>query len=434
MNLHNLAEQALAALQHEGADAAQASASQQALSELNIAHNEASLLRSTQNHKLSLVGIWDGRKATTELSDLSPEGLAQVARTLRENAASAPQDAANAVSGGQRVQVTRGPQEADLSALADAAIDVLHYRAHNTPSMNMEEGAASHTQAQVRVLTSGGSDLSFDLGWYGLSIFGTAKGPGADGTVRSSSFNYAGGDTEDLRHAPAHRQFGIAEVMQGLTRSVDTQGVAACFGGKFVGDVVLTPMAMATLLGWLQGQLSDMALITGSSVYREQVGQLITSPLLSLASRFDAPGVANMSADGFVTPPVELLRQGQLQTLIPSLYGSRKTGLKHVPTAASGWALAAGGTALAELVQGVSKGALVGRLSMGVPAANGDFSGIIKNSFAIQDGKTGTALSETMINGNVAQMLRDVVAVSQERLDTGGTCMPWVRVSGLHFS
>ena len=71
---------------------------------------------------------------------------------------------------------------------------------------------------------------------------------------------------------------------------------------------------------------------------------------------------------------------------------------------------------------------------MGSPAANGDFSGIIKNSFAIDGGVVGTALSETMINGNVAQMLRDVVAVSAERIDTGGWCMPWVRVSGLHFS
>lgn len=39
-----------------------------------------------------------------------------------------------------------------------------------------------------------------------------------------------------------------------------------------------------------------------------------------------------------------------------------------------------------------------------------------------------------MISGNVAQMLRDVSAVSRERIDTGGWVMPWVRVEGLHFS
>ncbi len=125
---------------------------------------------------------------------------------------------------------------------------------------------------------------------------------------------------------------------------------------------------------------------------------------------------------------------GRLQTLIPSLYGSRKTGLPHVPTASAGWELLAGRTPLPKLLRAVPRGVIVGRLSMGHPAANGDFSGVIKNSFAIQDGAVGTALSDTMISGNVVQMLRDVVAVSAERIDAGGCCMPWVQVSGLNFS
>jgi PmbA protein len=71
---------------------------------------------------------------------------------------------------------------------------------------------------------------------------------------------------------------------------------------------------------------------------------------------------------------------------------------------------------------------------MGRPASNGDFSGVIKNSFAIDNGRLGDALSETMISGNVARMLRDVDAVSSERIDYGTTRLPWVRVPGLHSS
>jgi PmbA protein len=96
--------------------------------------------------------------------------------------------------------------------------------------------------------------------------------------------------------------------------------------------------------------------------------------------------------------------------------------------------LDAGATPRQALLEGVTRGALVDRLSMGRPAANGDFSGVIKNSFAIADGVLGPALSETMISGNVAQMLRDVQAVSRERVDTGATLLPWLRVDGLHFS
>jgi PmbA protein len=434
MNLQDLAEHALANLKREGADAAQVTVSRTALTEVNINLSEPSLLRSTTSHKLSLVGLWEGRKASTDLSDLTPDALALAAAALRIDAASAPQDPANEVSSGQRTQIQRGPQVADLSALTDAARELLEFRARETPGMTMEEGAALHTFTESQLLTSAGSHLSVALGSYGLSVFGTARAPGPDGKLHSSSFNYTGGDADDLRGAPASSRFGIAEMMRELTRSVFTRSLAECLGGKGVGDVVLTPSAVADLLGWLHGQVSDMALISGSSIYRNAVGDMIASPLLSLSSRFDAPGVAAVSADGFVTPPLQLLQAGRLMTLTPTLYGSRKTGLPHVPTASAGWELAAGTTPLVDLLRGVSRGALVGRLSMGSPAANGDFSGVIKNSFAIQDGKVGAALSETMINGNVAQMLRDVLAVSPERIDTGATCMPWVRIGGLHFS
>jgi PmbA protein len=434
MNLQNLAEQALAELKRAGADAAQVSVSRTALTEVNINLSEPSLLRSTASHKLSLVGLWDGRKASTDLSDLSPASLAAAAASLCADAAAAPQDPANAVSSGQHALIERGPRVADLAALTDAASELLEFRARETPSMTMEEGAVTHTFTESQLLTSGGSHLSVALGSYGLSVFGTARGPGPDGQVRSSSFNYAGGETEDLRGAPASSRFGMADMMRELTRSVFTQSLAECLGGKGVGEVVLSPLAVGDLLDWLHGQVSDMALISGSSIYRHAVGEVIASPLLSLSSRFDAPGIAAVSADGFVTPPVQLLQAGRLMTLTPSLYGSRKTGLPHVPTAAGGWELAAGTTPQSELLRGVSRGALVGRLSMGSPAANGDFSGVIKNSFAIQHGEVGAALSDTMINGNVAQMLRDVLAVSAERIDTGATCMPWVRIGGLHFS
>ena len=164
------------------------------------------------------------------------------------------------------------------------------------------------------------------------------------------------------------------------------------------------------------------------------MGQTVTSTALTLKSRFDAPGVAPRSADGFVAAPVELLTQGRLNTLTPSLYGSLKTGLPHVPLASQGWDMAPGSAPLAELMSGVQRGALVDRLSMGRPAANGDFSGVIKNSFLIDSGQRGHALAETMISGNVAQMLRDVRSASSERIDTGAWVLPWLLVQGLHFS
>jgi PmbA protein len=425
MKPQNLAEQALALMRRQGFDAAMAEASEDHVSELNVAHNEPALMRSAQRHKLALFGLIDGRRASTELDDLGDDSLARSVADLYAAARSAPQDAANAVSAGQRANIDQGPANADPVAMADSMIELLDWRARTAPSVTIEEGLVAHHNVNAHTATSGGSSLACRLGWYEIAAMGTAR----DGE-RSSSFNHAGGMCNALAGESAQARFGIDTMLSELTRQVHTQPLSQ----SFVGDVVLTPRAVGSLLAWVRGQLADLALISGTSLYRERVGSPIASPLVGLKSRFDAPGVAALSGDGFVAAPVELLREGRLLTLTPSLYGSRKTGLPHVPLAASGWEMAAGDTPLATVIGGVQRGAIVGRLSMGSPASNGDFSGVVKNSFLIENGAVGAALTEVMVSGNMAQMLRDVLAVSRERLDTGDSLLPWVRIGGLHFS
>lgn len=424
MNLQDKAAEALSLMKQAGFDDAQVTAAHVTLDELNIAHNEPSLLRSTESRKLVLMGLVDGRMASTELTRFDTDAVRERAGSLFADARSAPRDDANAVSGGQHARIVQGPQESDRDLLAAKVGELLAFRERATPRMMVDEGDAKHSCQRWHTLTSRGSDLAASIGWYSIGVFGTAR----EGS-KSSSFNYTGGSAHDLSGRPAQSYFGIEQMLRDTERQIDTQPL----GGKFVGDVVLTPNAVADVLGWLLGQLGDTQLIAGSSVYKDSVGQDIASPLLTIRSRFDAPGVAAISSDAFATPAVTLIDQGKLIALTPTLYGSRKTGLAHVPIA-GGWDVACGGTALAEMVGGVAQGAIVGRLSMGAPAANGNFSGVIKNSFRISGGEVGPALSETMIAGNMAQMLRDIVAVSRESIDSGATRLPWLRIANLHFS
>jgi PmbA protein len=424
-HLQDRAEQALQCLRAAGFNAARAEATVQRSTELNLAHNEPSLLRSTVVEKLMLAGLIDGRMATTELTDLGADAIAAAVSALHADALAAPQDEANTISAGQVAEIAHGPLEPDEALMADKVAELLAFRARETPTMMLEEGLIAHQRLDARLVTSGGSAIGRRIGCYQLALMGTAK----EGK-QASSFNYTEGRADELSSQPIERYAGIEQVLRDTARQVQTQPLAA----KFVGDVVLMPMAAASLFGWLLGQLADMQLIAGSSLYRDRVGQAIASSLLSLCSRFDAPGVSAVSADGCVAAPVDVLRAGQLQCLTPSLYASRKTGLPHVPVAGEGWEVPAGETPLAELVAGVRHGALVGRLSMGNPAPNGDFSGVIKNSFLIEGGGTGPALRETMISGNIARLLQDVQAVSRERIDTASWHLPWLRIGGLHFS
>ncbi len=203
-DLSALAGQALELMRGAGFDAAQASASHTRLHELNVQHNEASLLRSTDSRKLGLLGIVDGRMASTELADLRPEALRERIAGLFADAASAPQDAANAVSAGQHARIVKGPQAPDLDTLADTMRELLEFRARETPLMMVDEADAKHTLVRSHTLTSGGTDLAASVGSYSMGVFGTAR----EGS-QSSSFNYTGGATDDLAGTAAADHFGI---------------------------------------------------------------------------------------------------------------------------------------------------------------------------------------------------------------------------------
>ncbi|MFP5397828.1 MAG: metallopeptidase TldD-related protein [Gammaproteobacteria bacterium] len=424
-DLDAVAGRALQRLRAAGFEHAQATASVTRRDELNIAHDEPSLLRSTTTPRLGLVGIVGARRAATELTSFDDAALREACAALAADAAGAPIDEAHAVSAGEHARIVQGPQRGSLDLLAEKVAELLDFRRREAPAFQLQEGFAAHRHVHTRVLTTGGSALEAAVGCYEIEAVGTAR----DG-ARASSFNFAGGSVDDPSAARAESHFGIATMMRDALRQTHTQALPA----RFTGTVVLTPPAVGDLLEWLLEQVGDQRLLGGSSLYRERVGDAVASPRLDVRSRFDAPGVAALSADAVVARPLQLLRRGVLATLLPSLYASRRTGLPHVPTAAAGWDVGAGDTPLASLVAGVGRGALVGRLSMGRPAPNGDFSGLVKNSFLIDGGQVGPALSQVMIAGNVARMLLDVDGVSAERIDYGTLRAPWLRVGGLHFS
>ena len=424
IDVEKTAADALGRMMSAGFDAAQVSVTLDDKDELNIAHNEPSLLRSTENRELTLTGLVGGRKAGTALTDLTEDAISQGIAALFERASLAPVDEANAVSSGQSKHFEQGPLSPDRDLLAQKAEELLAFRAASSPKVTIEEGMAEHRVIRHHLLTSEGSQLSCVVGSYSLQVMCTATEGG-----KSSSFNFTEGTAEDLSGAKAEDLFGIGEMLMDTQQQIHTKAL----GGNFVGDVVLAPTAVSDLLEWLIGQVSDTSLIAGSSIFRDKVGSQIAASSFSVRSRFDGPGEAPYSSDGFVAPPLTLVDSGKLTTLLPSYYGSRKTGLPHCPSG-SGWAITPGKASKAALIGDISKGALVNRLSMGQPAANGDFSSVIKNSFLIENGKLGNALSETMISGNMADMLQNIVGISAEHLDLGGEDFPWIRIKNLNFS
>ncbi len=409
------------------------------LTEVNIDNNAPSLLRSTVARKLSLQGIQadtasgKNRKVSGECSDLSDIGIDRVIDALLASCASAPLSEAYAVSSAQVADFSQGPLKPNMKAMTQAAASLLAWRAKKVPMVKIGGGTTFHKLEQRSIASSQGTNVLARIGYFGASAFANAS----DAT-RSSSFNMADGACHQLNTKALFNQFAIADVLSALPQQMETTRLTK----NFCGDVILSTQAVQDLVSWLVGQLSDGALLASTSTLMQSVNELIASPLFTLKSRFDAPSVLALSAEGFLCNPVTVVKKGVLQTLLPSDYASRKLGLVRVAIPAPlgmfgqphGWEIAAGKQSTKALVQSVKEGALVGRLSMGSPASNGDFSGVIKNSFLIQDGKVQQSLSETMVAGNMREMLKNIVGISKERVDTGAFLLPKLHISGLNFS
>ncbi|MBQ7599698.1 MAG: TldD/PmbA family protein, partial [Clostridia bacterium] len=78
-----------------------------------------------------------------------------------------------------------------------------------------------------------------------------------------------------------------------------------------------------------------------------------------------------------------------------------------------------------DMVKGIKKGLIVGGFSGGEPGANGEFSGVAKNSFYVEDGRIVGAVSETMINGNLETVFANITAVSKETICDGSMVLPY---------
>jgi len=141
-----------------------------------------------------------------------------------------------------------------------------------------------------------------------------------------------------------------------------------------------------------------------------------------------------VTPDGYAAQNSTIVQDGVLKSFLLSLYGSRKTGLDRAVNSGGAFVVDQGDTPFDEMVKSVKKGILLARFSGGSPSDNGDLSGVAKNSYLIEDGEIKYPISESMISGNVADMLMNVTAVSNERIDYGFSILPWVAVSGVTIS
>jgi PmbA protein len=408
-----------------GFDAAEVLLTQRKVTEMQIDAGDISLLRDTENIALTLRGIAGGRYATVHLNQLDDDSVRIGVEQLQQAAQAAPVDPARAFAPPQDVEAhDDGPAEAALGPMHDRVEGFAAAVRQRFPDVKLEQAMLQFER--TRALRANTLGLQLDTrqaGYDAQAMFSAERGE------KRSSFNYGGGSARDLDRA-LFDWGGLGRLIESSSRELEH----VAFDGKFVGSLVLTPECVFSLLDPWLAHLSDERLIAGTSRLRESIGKPVCSPLLTLRIDPASPRFARReftTGDGYRSLPSTLIEAGVLRSFMLSDYGARKTGLPRAVNGGRHRVVEPGTTPLAALIEAVPKGLLMGRFSGGGPAANGDFSGVAKNSYLIEGGRVGPSVSEVMVSGNLFEMMHAIRAVSAETVNDGNTEVPWIRVDGI---
>lgn len=420
------AEQSLAALTDRGFDAAQVRLVESERHELEAAFGRPSLLRTNHNVTLDLVGIAGGRRGEVTLNRLTDDAIREAVDELWEVAGSAPADPANDIAPAQAANTfSWGPETADADLMYERLTGLLDHAGREYPTLTIRQATLEFLAATGTFLNSNGVDFTSRRSRYAVqTMFSAREGD------RVSSFSGAGLTRETLDR-PLAECATLDTLMRQSTEQVRTTKVP----GKFTGTLLITPDCLLDFVGFLLQSISDGPLIAGTSLYHGKLGESVAAPSVSLHSRpRTMPSGYFVTGDGFEVEDASIVENGRLCSYLLDLYGANKTGFARAATGGGCWVMDAGDTDLDAMIGAIDRGILITRFSGGRPNDKGDFSGIAKNSYYIENGQVRFPVSETMISGNLAALLENVRSVSTQRADFGSRILPWVSADGLVVS
>jgi PmbA protein len=393
--------------------------------ELNLDSGEISLLRTTDDTSITLTGILNDKEGSISINKIDRKSIDEAASKVLEMAESSEADAANDISSPQpKAEFEKGSRAPDLDLMYTRMKEFMEYTSRNYPSLILEQAILDFTTIRKFYRNSNGVDLQSRRGSYTFFPMFTSK----EGT-ETSSFNYAASETIELDRQ-LHEYGTIDILMQQSTEQVRSKE----FQGKFEGDIIITPDCMESILYMISSYLSDYALIKGTSIFQKSLDSRIADSLLTLRSMPLSDELTSgyfITGDGFTAENSTVIDKGVLKTFLLSLYGANKTGMAKAVNSGGAWVIDPGKHSLDEMVKSVEKGLLLCRFSGGGPSESGDFSGVAKNSYYIENGEIKYPVKEVMLSGNLRSLLDNIRRISAERINFGYSILPWIQVGDI---
>ncbi|MFW6287919.1 MAG: TldD/PmbA family protein [bacterium] len=416
-------------LKEKGADKAEVFLTHEFVDEMNINNGEISLLRSREEYHLNITAIIDQKKDFIQINQIDDESIEAAVDEVINNARNSQADEAHDIaSEAIEKEFEAEKSELDLNLMHKRSKDFIARVEMDYPDLVIEEAALEYIDKYKYYYNSNGVKLSSNNDMYLFSlVFFSKKGR------QTSSFNYTSVFTKELEK----ELYDLGSINYLLRESVEHLAPQVIEDKKFTGDVIITPDCMNEILGSLLAHLSDYYLIAGISNFADKLGEKVLDEKFSLRTEPASDQLAvkrYFGNDGIINKNAYIFEKGVLKNYLLDLYGSRKTGNDRGPSTGENLVIESGDRSMEEMTQSIEKGIILSRFSGGRPAPNGDFSGVAKNSYYVENGEIKYPIKETMISGNIFEMFQNIKGISKERINSGSSLLPFIHFADIVVS
>lgn len=411
----------------EGADKAECKLTIKNDDELNVHNNEIDLFRTKKEITLKMTAIVDEKKGGVTVNKLDKKIINKKAKEVIDMAKSSKKDVYDISDKQKESTFESGPKKPDHDKMYERLDEFKNYVNKNYPKIKMEQSIVNYNNIDFFYRNSNGVFFKSDKNYYDFAAMFFSKDE-----EKTSSFNYDNVYTKNLDEKLVETATFDA-VLSESVKHLNPESIH----DKFQGDIILTPNVLRSFINFIVRYLEDYSLIKGNSIYQDKLNKKIASEKLSLSSKPLSDDIATnyfITSDGYKAENLDIIKDGVLKSFILSIYGANKTGFDRVNNSGGCFVVEPGDKNLDEIIKTVDKGIFLRRFSGGNPSDNGDFSGIAKNSFYIEDGKIKQPLKETMISGNLADLIKDIENVSKERVNFGTSIYPWIKSKNITIS
>ncbi|MBP5151537.1 MAG: TldD/PmbA family protein [Lachnospiraceae bacterium] len=405
------------------------STSQKETREFNIEDGEFSLLRTLFDNSLSVSAFIGAKQGSAGGNDFSDEGIESTVNAAVAATESAEEDPDKDIAPSQGTEVmTQGILEPDAEKFFARLKEFKEALPVKYPKIKLMQVFAKCVKQHSYYTNTNGTTFENTEGWYDF----VAEFAGHEGD-RTTGINVAWSAYQDL-DTPFLEQEQIKLQLDTAVAQLNLVPVE----GKFEGTVVLTPDCATQLMyASLSNFAGDGSVLEGTSIWLDKLNTKVADEKLTVTvDPYDKHVVCGnrWTGEGFKTVTLPVIEKGVFKNFVIGLYVANKKKLKPAKVDMGSFIIAPGTDSYADMIKSVKKGILMGGISCGAPGANGEISGVAKSSFLIEDGEIKGAVSETMISGNLADMLNHIVGISKETMSDGSGCAPYIAVDGIVIS